>query len=46
MRMTINNKGGGGGGGGGDDGTPGPGPPLQRAPQQEIDDIVRRLDIL
>ena len=40
------NKGGGGGGGGGDDGTPGPGPPPRRTPQQEIDDIVRRLDIL
>ena len=40
------NKRGGGGGGGGDDGTPGPGPPLARTPQQEIDDIVRRLDIL
>ena len=40
------NKGGGGGGGGGDDGTAGPGPPLPRTPQQEIDDIVRRLDIL
>ena len=37
---------GGGGGGGGDDGTPGPGPPPPRTPQQEIDDIVRRLDIL
>ena len=24
----------------------GPGPPPPRAPQQEIDDIVRRLDIL
>ena len=40
------NKGGGGGGGGGDDGMPGPGPPPPRTPQQEIDDIVRRLDIL
>ena len=25
---------------------PGPGPPLPRTPQQEIDDIIRRLDIL
>ena len=40
------NKGGGGGGGGGNDGTPGPGPLPPRTPQQEIDDIVRRLDIL
>ena len=40
------NKGGGGGGGGGDDGTSGPGPPPPRTPQQEIDDIVRTLDIL
>ena len=41
------NKGsGGGGGGGGDDGTPGPGPPPPRTPQQEMEDIVRRLDIL
>ena len=40
------NKGGGGGGGGGDDGMPGPGPPLPRTPQQEIDDIARRLDIV
>ena len=40
------NKGGGGGGEGGDDGMPGPGPPPPRTPQQEIDDIVRRLDIL
>ena len=30
-----------GGGGGGDDGTPGPGAPLPRTPQQEINDIVR-----
>ena len=36
---------GGGGRRGGDDG-PGPGPPPPRTPQQEIDDIVRRLDIL
>ena len=41
------NKGSGGsGGGGGDDGTPGPGPPPPRTPQQEMEDIVRRLDIL
>ena len=40
------NKRGGGGCGRGDDGTPGPGPPPPRTPQQEIDDIVRRLDIL
>ena len=41
------NKGrGGGGDGGGDDGTPGPGPPPRRTPQQEMEDIVRRLDIL
>ena len=41
------NKGSGGGsGGGGDDGTPGPGPgPPPRTPQQEMEDIVRRLDI-
>ena len=37
---------GGGGGGGGEDGTPGQGPPPSRTPQQEINDIVRRLDIL
>ena len=36
---------GGGGGGGGDDGTPGPGLP-PRTPQQEMEDIVRRLDFL
>ena len=36
----------GGGGGAGDDGMPGPGPPSPRTPQQEIEDIVRRLDIL
>ena len=40
------NKGGGGGCGRGDDGTSGPGPPPPRTSQQEIDDIVRRLDIL
>ena len=41
------NKGSGGsGGGGGDDGTPGPGPPPPRTPQQEMEDIVLRLDIL
>ena len=36
----------GSGGGGGDDGTPGPGPPAPKTPQQEMEDIVRRLDIL
>ena len=50
LRYGVNkdeeNKGGGGGGGGGDDGTSGPGPPPPRTPQQEIDDIVRRSDIL
>ena len=40
------NKGGGGDGGGGDDGTPGLDPPPLRTPQQEIGNIVRRLDIL
>ena len=40
------NKRDGDGGGGGDDGTPGPGLPPPRTPQQEICDIVRRLDIL
>ena len=40
------NKVGAGGGGGGDNGTPGPGPTPSRTSQQEIDDIVRRLDIL
>ena len=41
------NKGSGcGGGGGGDDGMAGPGPPPPRTPQQEMKDIVRRLDIL
>ena len=40
------NRGGRGGGGGGDDGMPGKGPPPPRTPQQEMDDIVRRLDIL
>ena len=41
------NKGSGGGGGGrGDEGMPGPGPPAPRTPQQEMEDIVRRLDIL
>ena len=34
------------GGGGGNDGTPGPGPPPPRTPQQEMEDIVRKLDIL
>ena len=34
------------GGGGDDDGAPGPGPPPPRTKQQEIDDIVRKLDIL
>ena len=37
---------GGGGGGGGDDGTPGSGLPPPRTPQQEMDDIVIRLDFL
>ena len=36
----------GGGGGGGDDGTPGPGPLPPRTPQQEMDESVRRLDLL
>ena len=40
------NKGGGGGGGGGDDGMPGSGPSLPRTPEQEIDNFVKRLDIL
>ena len=41
------NKGSAGSGGrGGDDGTPGPGPPPPRTPQQEMEDIVRKLDIL
>ena len=40
------NRGARGGGGGGDDGMPGKGPPPPRTPQQEMDDIVRRLDIL
>ena len=41
------NKGSGGGGGGrGDDGTPGAGPPPQRTLQQQMEDIVTRLDIL
>ena len=35
-----------GGGGRGNNGTPGSGPPPPRTAQQEIDDIVRRLDIL
>ena len=34
----------GGGGGGGDDGTPGPN--FRKTPQQEIDEITRRLNIL
>ena len=38
------NKGGAGGGGGGGNGTPDSGPPSPRTPQQEMDDIVRRLD--
>ena len=37
---------GGGDGGGGDDGTPGPGLPPPRTPQQEMDDILRRLNFL
>ena len=40
------NKGGGGSCGRGDNETPGPGSPPPRTSQQEIDDIVRRLDIL
>ena len=40
------NKGGAGGGGGGGNGTPDSGPPSPRTPQQEMDDIVRRLDNL
>ena len=36
----------GGGGGGSDDGTPGPGLPLPRTPQEEMEDIVSRLDFL
>ena len=40
------NRGSRGSGGGGDDGTSGAGPPLPRTPQQEMDHIVRRLDIL
>ena len=39
-------RGGGGGGGGGDDWTPGLGPLLPRTPQQETEEIVRRLDLL
>ena len=35
-----------GSGGGGDDGTPDSGPPPPRTPQKEMEDIVRRLDIL
>ena len=34
------------GGGGGDDGTPGPGSLPPRTPQQEMEDIVKRLDFL
>ena len=41
-----NKQSGGSGYGGGDDGTPGPGPPPPRTPQQEMEDLVRRLDIL
>ena len=40
------NKGGGGGCGRGDNEMSGPGPPPPRTSQQEIYDIVRRLDIL
>ena len=36
----------GGGGGGGDEGTPSPGSLPPRTPQQEMEDIVRRLDFL
>ena len=39
-------RGSGGGGGGGDDWTPGLGPLLPRTPQQETEEIVRRLDLL
>ena len=48
MRKDENedeNKGG-GGGGGSDDETPCPGSPPPSTPQQEIDDIGRRLDVL
>ena len=50
INKDDDNEGGGKGGrgvsgrGGGDDGTPGPPPP--KTPQQEMDDIVRRLDFL
>ena len=37
---------GGDGGGGGNDGTPGPGLPPPRTPQEEMEDIVRRLDFV
>ena len=40
------NRGGRGGDGGGDERTPGAGPSPPRTPQQEMDDIIRRLDIL
>ena len=52
LKYGINNddddegRGGGGGSGGGDDGMPGPGPLPPRTPQQEMDEIVRRLDFL
>ena len=52
LKYGINNdddnegRGSGGGGGGGDDGTPGPGPLPPRTPQQEMDESVRRLDLL
>ena len=52
LKYGINNdddnegRGSGGGGGGGDEGTPGPGPLPPRTPQQEMDESVRRLDLL
>ena len=46
LKYGVNNNDNGGGGGGGDEGMPGPGPPAPRTPQQEMEDIVRRLDIL
>ena len=41
-----NEESGSSGGGGDDDERPGPGPPPPRTPQHEMEDIVRRLDIL
>ena len=47
INKDDNNDGGRGGSGGGcNNGTPGPGPLLPRTPQQEMKDIVRRLDFL